>query len=79
MGYNQETVQCINDISWSNVLVVESMFANARRFQTLVEAKRLFFLGLGRDVVMSPGGVLFCEKCMGTLDGIVVQTRMSYH
>lgn len=34
--------------------------------EILAGAEKIFCLGLGREVVMSPGGILFGQVCQGT-------------
>lgn len=61
-----------NDIAFSNALVA-NIFVKKGRMGILVGAERIFFLGLGQERVMSPGGVLFWAKCIGVLDRFLLE------
>lgn len=64
MGVHGET-------SFLNALVAENRFVAKGRMEMLYGLERIFCPRLGREGIMSPGGVLFWAKCIQTLDGFV--------
>lgn len=60
------------DTAFSNALVAENRLI-AEVKMVLARTERIFCFGLGMEELMSPEGLLFCEKCIEVLDKFVLK------